>query len=88
MANSLALIFVGGVTLIVAWNGRQDELIELLKEEGGFIKWAAALVILWALIGLLPSRVQGPVRMLLVTMIAIQASALSDEISAMINRVF
>lgn len=32
---------------LVLWHGNASQLYELLKQEGGFLRWALAIIVLW-----------------------------------------
>lgn len=88
IGNSAALLFVGGYLLLVTWYGRQDELVELLRKEKGFLLWLSALIILWTLIQALPRPVQTPAKWGLVGMVALQAAPLAEGTVRLIDRLF
>jgi hypothetical protein len=49
MYNGVASIAVGAYLLAVAVNGNSDKLFAALKEEGGYVQWFFAFLILLAL---------------------------------------
>lgn len=59
MSNGLALVIVALYLLIVLYRGKWNEFTRLASDSKGFVFWAAAIILWYAIQERLPDKVKG-----------------------------
>lgn len=66
MSNLITALILAAYLAVVGTNGNSGKLVDELKKEGGFIKWALSLALLLAILDRFPSAIATPAYTILI----------------------